>query len=59
MINMSELMLTKSEEKNINKLFKNKKDSKISFVRIAAHFKEFESALDTCKILKAKVILLY
>ena len=39
MINMSELMLTKSErKKNIKKLFKKKKESMISFVRIAAHF---------------------
>ena len=55
MVNMSELMLTKSERnKCINKLFKNKKNSKISFIRIAAHFKEFENALETCKILREK-----
>ena len=55
MINMSEFMLSKTErDKSINKLFKNKKESKIYFVRIASHFKEFENALETCKILKAK-----
>ena len=55
MINMSELMLSKTERaKSINLLFKNKKDCKINFIRIAAHFKEFEAALETCKILKAK-----
>ena len=55
MINMSELMLAKSERnKRIKKLFANKKESKIKFVRIAAHFEEFESALEVCKILKSK-----
>ncbi len=55
MVNMSELMLKKSERnKIINKLFKNKRESKINFIRIAAHFKEFENALEVCKILKSK-----
>ena len=55
MVNMSELMSSNSErKKRIDILFKNKKNSKISFVRIAAHFKEFEAALETCKILQSK-----
>ena len=55
MVNMSELISTKSElKKKINLLFKNKKDSKISFVRIAAHFKEFDAALEATNILQSK-----
>ena len=40
--------------KSINLLFKSQKKSKIKFVRLAAHFKEFDAALKICKILQAK-----
>ena len=40
--------------KTTNLLFKNKKKSKIEFVRLAAHFKEFGAASKICKILQAK-----
>ena len=35
-------------------LFKNKKYSKLKFVRLACHFSEFEQATKICKILKKK-----
>lgn len=55
MVNMSELVSGKNQlKKKIDKLFQNKKDSPIYFVRIASHFKEFELALEACKILKSK-----
>jgi len=40
--------------KATNLLFKNKKNSKIKFVRLAAHFEEFVAASKICKILQAK-----
>ena len=40
--------------KATNLLFKNKKKSKIKFVRLAAHFEEFVAASKICKILQAK-----
>ena len=49
-ITSSPLGITKS----INLLFKSQKKSKIKFVRLAAHFKEFDAALKICKILQAK-----
>ena len=55
MVNMSELISTKKElKKKINLLFTNKKYSKINFIRIAAHFKEFDKALEATKLLKSK-----
>ena len=44
-----------SLEKTIDALFKKAKFSKIRFVRLASHFKEFNEALKICKILKKKV----
>ena len=43
-----------SLEKTIDALFKKAKFSKIRFVRLASHFKEFNEALKICKILKKK-----
>ena len=55
MVNMSEFVSKSTElKKKINLVFSNKRNSKVSFVRIAAHFKEFESALEMCKILQSK-----
>ena len=55
MINMSEFMQTRLQrKKNLHELFKNKKKSKVNFVRIAAHLKEFPFALEACSILKSK-----
>ncbi len=55
MVNISEFTSNKNSlNKNTKLLFKDKNKSKISFVRIAAHFKEFDIALRMSKILKKK-----
>ena len=55
MINVSELTThKKSYSKILNKLFKKKSNSKISFVRLATHFSEINEAVKICKIIKSK-----
>ena len=52
MINASELPSHKSQEKTLNKLFpRNSKDSKISLVRIAAHFQELSNSFSAAHAL--------
>jgi 4-hydroxy 2-oxovalerate aldolase len=53
MVNASELISSPfSLYKTIRKLFKNKKKTKIKFVRLACHYNELFIILDACKILK-------
>ena len=41
-------------KKAIDKLFENKKKSKIKFIRLASHYGEFDTACKICQILKKK-----
>jgi 4-hydroxy 2-oxovalerate aldolase len=53
MVNASEFIsLQFSLRTTIKKLFKNKKESKIKFIRLACHYDELFIILDACKILK-------
>ena len=55
MVNMSEFLYSDLKlKKKVDLLFKKKNKSKISFVRIAAHYKEFTSALEMCRLLQLK-----
>jgi 4-hydroxy 2-oxovalerate aldolase len=55
MINMSEFLYSGRQlKKKADLLFKKKNKSKISFVRIAAHYKEFTLALEMCHLLQLK-----
>ena len=55
MVNVFELTSHKlGLKKATDKLFKNAKNSKIKFVRLASHFSEFVQATKICKILKRK-----
>ena len=55
MVNVSELISYKSNYKMIlDKIFKNKRKSKINFVRLATHFSEISEVVKICKIIKSK-----
>jgi 4-hydroxy 2-oxovalerate aldolase len=51
MINASEFYKLNDLKKNLNKIFKKKKNSVVSLVRIAAHFSELNIAIRIAKIL--------
>ena len=55
MINVSELITFKNDYKKIiNKIFIQKKHSKVNFVRLATHFSEIDEVIKICKIIKSK-----
>ena len=55
MVNISELISNSLDfSKALKILFKEKKKSKIHFVRLATHFNELDHAVKICKILKDK-----
>ena len=55
MINVSELVsFKKNYAKILKKIFKDKKKTKISFVRLATHFSEIQEVIKICKMIKSK-----
>lgn len=54
MVNGAEIACLENQEANLNKLFKKKKDSPVTLVRIACHTHEFKSCLPAANWLKEK-----
>ena len=57
MVNAFEIISHQGLRKGVDILFKNRKKTKLKFVRLACHFNEFDKTTEICKLLKKGYIV--